>query len=121
MYWPTRRGLPGTTGKERAMFLLEDDRLGPVCPVKLLSRADGRQFIRFSYAKIDSDIDDACRRLARLANRLLKSPPDDEVEIQAEVEIRLSEDKTLLISTSACFIGAPISLDPLSVRSPNGK
>ena len=58
--------LPGTTEKERAIFLLETIGLAGVPGEAFFSGADGRQFIRFSYAKIDSDIDDACRRLARL-------------------------------------------------------
>ena len=58
--------LPGTTGKERAMFLLETIGLAGVPGEAFFSGTDGRKFIRFSYAKIDSDIDDACRRLARL-------------------------------------------------------
>jgi aminotransferase len=59
--------LPGTTGKARAMFLLETIGLAGVPGEAFFSGAEGKQFIRFSYAKIDSDIDDACRRLARLA------------------------------------------------------
>ena len=58
--------LPGTTGKERAMFLLETIGLAAVPGEAFFSGVYGRQFIRFSYAKIDFDIDDACRRLARL-------------------------------------------------------
>ena len=58
--------LPGVTGKERAMFILETIGLAGVPGEAFFSEADGRQFIRFSYAKINSDIDDACRRLARL-------------------------------------------------------
>ena len=58
--------LPGTTGKERALFLLETIGLAGVPGEAFFSGADGRQFIRFSYAKIDSDIDDACQRLERL-------------------------------------------------------
>ena len=58
--------LPGSTGKERAMFLLETIGLAGVPGEAFFSGPDGRQFIRFSYAKIDSDINDACRRLARL-------------------------------------------------------
>ncbi len=58
--------LPGTTGKERAMFLLETIGLAGVPGEAFFSGSDGRQFIRFSYAKIDTDIDDACRRIARL-------------------------------------------------------
>lgn len=58
--------LPGTTGKERAMFLLDKIGLAAVPGEAFFSGIGGRQFIRFSYAKIDADIDDACRRLARL-------------------------------------------------------
>lgn len=58
--------LPGTTGKERAMFLLETIGLGCVPGEAFFSGPEGKQFIRFSYAKTDADIDDACRRLARL-------------------------------------------------------
>jgi aminotransferase len=58
--------LPGITGKERAMALLETIGLAGVPGEAFFSGPEGRQFIRFSYAKIDSDIDDACRRLARL-------------------------------------------------------
>jgi len=58
--------LPGTSGKERAMFLLETIGLAGVPGEAFFSGTDGRQFVRFSYAKIDSDIDDACRRLERL-------------------------------------------------------
>jgi len=58
--------LPGTTGKERAMSLLETIGLAGVPGEAFFSGADGRQFIRFSYAKIDFDIDDACRRIAHL-------------------------------------------------------
>jgi aminotransferase len=59
--------LPGTTGKARAMFLLGTVGLAGVPGEAFFSGPEGKQFIRFSYAKIDSDIDDACRRLARLA------------------------------------------------------
>jgi aminotransferase len=58
--------LPGTTGKARAMFLLETIGLAGVPGEAFFSEPEGKQFIRFSYAKIDSDIDDACQRLARL-------------------------------------------------------
>ena len=58
--------LPGSTGKDRAMFLLETIGLAGVPGEAFFSGSDGRRFIRFSYAKIDSDIDDACLRLARL-------------------------------------------------------
>ncbi len=58
--------LPGTTGKERAMFLLQTVGLAGVPGEAFFSGVDGRQCIRFSYAKVDADIDDACQRIARL-------------------------------------------------------
>ncbi|NOS80359.1 MAG: aminotransferase class I/II-fold pyridoxal phosphate-dependent enzyme [Nitrospira sp.] len=58
--------LPGATGKEKALFLLERIGLAGVPGEAFFSGADGQRFIRFSYAKIDADIDDACRRLALL-------------------------------------------------------
>ena len=58
--------LPGVTGKERAMFLLKTIGLAGVPGEAFFGGTDGKRFIRFSYAKMDSDIDDACRRLARL-------------------------------------------------------
>jgi aminotransferase len=48
------------------MSLLETIGLAGVPGEAFFSGTDGNQFIRFSYAKIDADIDDACRRLARL-------------------------------------------------------
>lgn len=58
--------LPGTTGKEHAMYLLETIGLASVPGEAFFSGPEGSRFVRFSYAKVDADIDDACRRLARL-------------------------------------------------------
>jgi aminotransferase len=58
--------LPGTTGKERAMFLLETIGLAGVPGEAFFHGREGQEFIRFSYAKIDSDVDDACRRIEQL-------------------------------------------------------
>jgi len=58
--------LPGTTGKERAMFILETIGLAGVPGEAFFSGPDGARFIRFSYAKVDADIDDACKRIGRL-------------------------------------------------------
>jgi aminotransferase len=58
--------LPGATGKERAMFLLKTIGLAGVPGEAFFSGPEGSRFIRFSYAKIDADIDDACSRIARL-------------------------------------------------------
>jgi aminotransferase len=48
------------------MSLLETIGLAGVPGEAFFSGTDGSQFIRFSYAKMDVDIHDACRRLARL-------------------------------------------------------
>ena len=58
--------LPGATGKERAMFLLKTIGLAGVPGEAFFSGPEGSRFIRFSYAKIDADIDDACSRIGRL-------------------------------------------------------
>jgi aminotransferase len=58
--------LPGKTGKERATFLLQTIGLAGVPGEAFFSGLDGQEFIRLSYAKIDSDVDDACLRIARL-------------------------------------------------------
>ena len=59
-------GLPGITGKERAMFLLEKTGVVGV-PGEIFFQGDGgASYIRFSFAKTDADIDVACERLQRL-------------------------------------------------------
>jgi aminotransferase len=55
--------LPGGTGKARAMCLLEKTGVAGVPGDAFFSGPEGANFLRFSYAKTDSDLDDACRRL----------------------------------------------------------
>jgi aminotransferase len=55
--------LPGRTGKERAMALLERTGVAGVPGEAFFSGAAGADFIRFSYAKTDADVEEACRRL----------------------------------------------------------
>ncbi len=59
-------GLPGTTGKERAMFLLEKTGVAGVPGEAFFQGDKGASYIRFSYAKTDADLDVACERLQRL-------------------------------------------------------
>jgi len=59
--------LPGTTGYERAMHLLKTVGVAGVPGEAFFSGPEGAKFIRFSYAKTDADLDDACRRIARLS------------------------------------------------------
>ncbi|TKS61776.1 MAG: aminotransferase [Nitrospira sp.] len=58
--------LPGATGKARAMYLLEKTGVAGVPGEAFFSGQAGANFIRFSYAKTDSDLDEACRRLTRV-------------------------------------------------------
>jgi len=58
--------LPGNTGKERAMYLLNKTGVAGVPGEAFFSGPEGHHFIRFSYAKTDSDLDEACRRLAQI-------------------------------------------------------
>lgn len=59
--------LPGKTGKERAMHLLKTVGVAGVPGDAFFSGQEGSRFIRFSYAKTDADLDEACRRIARLS------------------------------------------------------
>lgn len=58
--------LPGRTGKNRAMYLLEKTGVAGVPGEAFFSGQEGANFIRFSFAKTDSDLDEACQRLARV-------------------------------------------------------
>jgi aminotransferase len=58
--------LPGDTGKERAMYVLKKTGVAGV-PDEAFFQADrGRQYIRFSFAKMDADLNKACERLKKL-------------------------------------------------------
>ena len=58
--------LPGVTGKDRAMYLLEKVGVAGVPGEAFFSGPQGARFIRFSYAKTDTDLEEACLRIARL-------------------------------------------------------
>lgn len=58
--------LPGRTGKERAMFLLEKTGVAGVPGEAFFTGPNGHRFIRFSFAKTDADLEEASRRLHRL-------------------------------------------------------
>ncbi|GMV49091.1 MAG: putative aminotransferase [Nitrospira sp. OLB3] len=59
--------LPGSTGKERAMYLLEQTGVAGVPGEAFFSSSDGHRFMRFCFAKTDGDLAEACERLTRLA------------------------------------------------------
>lgn len=56
--------LPGRTGKDRALYLLNHAGIAGVPGEAFFSGEDGARFIRFCYAKTDADLDEACQRLA---------------------------------------------------------
>ncbi len=66
MCWPAHRTYLEQREKSGRCSFLETIGLAGVPGEAFFSGAEGRQFIRFSYAKTDADIDDACRRIARL-------------------------------------------------------
>jgi aminotransferase len=57
--------LPGQNGKDRAMYLLGKTGVAGVPGEAFFSGQEGANFIRFSYAKTDSDLEEACRRLSK--------------------------------------------------------
>ncbi|MBI3356599.1 MAG: aminotransferase class I/II-fold pyridoxal phosphate-dependent enzyme [Nitrospirae bacterium] len=57
--------LPGVTGKARAMYLLEKTGVAAVPGEAFFAGPEGAKFVRFSYAKTDSDLVEACNRLTR--------------------------------------------------------
>lgn len=59
--------LPGRTSKDRAMYLLKRTGVASVPGEAFFQSARGHAFLRFCYAKSDRDLDEACRRLRRLA------------------------------------------------------
>lgn len=59
--------LPGRNGKDRAMHVLNTVGVAGVPGEAFFSGREGSRYIRFSYAKTDADIEEACRRIARLS------------------------------------------------------
>ena len=57
--------LPGDSGKARAMYLLDRTGVAGVPGEAFIPGAAGANFVRFSYAKTDLDLDEACRRLTQ--------------------------------------------------------
>ena len=58
--------LPGETGKERAMYLLEKTGVAGVPGEAFFQGIEGARYVRFSFAKTDTDLDVACERLHKL-------------------------------------------------------
>jgi aminotransferase len=58
--------LPGINSKEKAMHLLSQVGVASV-PGEAFFSEGGRNLLRFCFAKTDSDLEEACRRLSRMS------------------------------------------------------
>jgi aminotransferase len=58
--------LPGTNSKQKAMYLLKETGVAAVPGESFYNRGAGANLLRFCFAKNDSDLRDACRRLEQL-------------------------------------------------------
>jgi len=59
--------LPGASSKERAMYLLSQTGVASVPGAAFFHEASGENLLRFCFAKTDTELDQACARLHRLA------------------------------------------------------
>jgi aminotransferase len=59
--------LPGKNSKERAMHLLAKTGVASVPGSAFFHGGDGEDLVRFCFAKTDEELEEACRRLGRLA------------------------------------------------------
>jgi aminotransferase len=58
--------LPGTTSKQKAMYLLKETGVAAVPGDSFYNGGAGNHLLRFCFAKSDSDLREACRRLEQL-------------------------------------------------------
>ena len=58
--------LPGTSGKERAMFLLNQTGVATVPGEAFFRGSQGQRLVRFCFAKNDEELEEACQRIERL-------------------------------------------------------
>ncbi len=62
--------LPGKTSRDKAMYLLEQTGVASVAGSAFYHGKDGEDLIRFCFAKNDADLQEACRRLKTLPEKL---------------------------------------------------
>lgn len=65
--------LPGVTSKDRAMYLLARTGVASVPGSAFFHGPEGESFVRFCYAKTDGELEESCRRLAKLERGELAS------------------------------------------------
>lgn len=62
--------LPGSSSKEKAMFLLKHSGVASVPGDAFFQSAEGRNIVRFCFAKSDDVLAEACRRLGAMSYEL---------------------------------------------------
>ncbi|HEY6351888.1 MAG TPA: pyridoxal phosphate-dependent aminotransferase [Candidatus Angelobacter sp.] len=62
--------LPGTTSKEKSMFLLRETGVASVAGSAFYSGSGGENLLRFCFAKTDEELAQACRKLSVLTEKI---------------------------------------------------
>jgi aminotransferase len=65
--------LPGSSSKEKAMCLLRQSGVASVPGEAFFQSAEGKNIVRFCFAKPDDVLDQACRRLEAMSHKLQAS------------------------------------------------
>jgi aminotransferase len=66
--------LPGKTSREKAMYLLQQTGVATVAGSAFYHGSGGDNLIRFCFAKTDTELAEACRRLKALPSVLHPDP-----------------------------------------------
>jgi aminotransferase len=75
--------LPGKTSRDKALYLLAETGVATVAGSAFYHGAGGEDLIRFCYAKTDAELEEACRRLKALPEKLGKNHAASSVESRA--------------------------------------